>query len=468
MLSSMQRLVATLLAGIWVFASALATARTVCNPSSVETMLKTCAPELTLFVPTSGSPFVPSVVMTLAKSALFDPTAGPLIGIVDSRNTSVRGMYGFSKTALTGGVAKRLLVVSSVPPAGPQAVSLLLARKPDGIAEAYMPVVGPVSNGQNFCKLLGMSAGFPVVECAMRKYQKADMALANFNADEFFRLESYATQKPSTLTSTPLGILGFGMIVNQRFYEALQSSGIKNGSLPSACSPGTVNFECQPSLRRADVASLYAKLGSIKSAAGLIPGDSTLLVLFRGPEVSGGITAVDMYFNGNRCRKPPAKPMQYVDEVAMVDQSDTNVAFFVIDERFGGPFNEGYGLAVTSLNINPDLFAQWGWHWVKLEGVSPNYNADGSPAYMSRSAFARGGYGFAFTTFAITQASTAVGTTDKSRLLEALTETLMDSRATDLGGFAYLDGLPDADPAKPKQSLYRRAGISNCSPYIRK
>ena len=125
-----------------------------------------------------------------------------------------------------------------------------------------------------------------------------------------------------------------------------------------------------------------------------------------------------------------------------------------------------YAIGVVSLNSSLTAPAKF----VKIDGVSPNFNANGTPAYKLRTRVISGDYPFAM----VSTASYPTKPVKKSvndpimgypDVLQAVITGMQDSTLHDLQGMAYLDGAADA-PGMPKQSKVHRTNGNNCSPLV--
>jgi hypothetical protein len=109
---------------------------------------------------------------------------------------------------------------------------------------------------------------------------------ANYNAGDF----------------TPAGFSQvFGVAVNKRLYEALQTHQKTTGQVPASCAVGDATAACQPSISKADIATLInngTSASGAKSLGGglLIPGNTTKISYCMRPQTSGTQQAAQLYF----------------------------------------------------------------------------------------------------------------------------------------------------------------------------
>lgn len=472
-----------------------------CDTSSAVNMVNTCAPEANLYV--AGSSSLGGALATVIQTDLFDASAQPVIKVLDNGSgngsagaDAVSAWYGMSKATLTGGASKRLFVVYNNNNGSGAGVSQLLAKL-GTIPEADVVTIGPaMTSAKNFdadsCSVDGSSTTLtPVIACTSHAPTPADMAISDVNVTELHKLETPSSGKLAaliTLTTTPLALQGFGVAVDASLYAALQVQNIADGLLPGSCA-GDLTAACQPSIRRADYTSLVAKDSSMKSAAALLnnPSDDTVLTLARGNDLSGMLAASNIFFADNPCGNnlnSMGKTITGVvggmlDIVAPTDSTanlvvqanaTTNDVVAALNAT-----GDGYAIGVLGLGIVPG--GSDTWRFVKIDWVSPNFNADGSADAYQRSAFSSGNYPFAMTFFAVAPvkpAKTSTITTPGYTVVSTLINGLKDSTLHNLTGIGYLDHA-----ANTEQSLVAHGGPAtingianplsgnNCSPLIK-
>jgi hypothetical protein len=236
----------------------------------------------------------------------------------------------------------------------------------------------------------------------------------------------------SALESGKTGLQGFGVVVNPALYTALQNQNTAEGK--------PLGFGGQPSIRRADYASLISVEGNIKTAADLLndPADLTKIVVCRRADTSGTQAASNIFFLNNvsglagyggalNSEKDP------VGDVTYVLGSGTGDAIACLNAA--GP---EYRIGVVSLeNVPPGGT----WRFVAIDGVSPNATYDlGTAAVVAdpkqRQQMAKGDYTFAFET---SVANRKAASATVKALRAALVSQMADSTKSDLTGFAYQD-----------------------------
>lgn len=459
-------------------ASFATTTKLVCDPSAAAAdFVNKCVPDATLYV--AGSSALGGALAAVAVADLFDTSTRPIITVIDngSANGTLAGLkavsawYGMSKAALTGGTSKRLFVVYNKQNGSAAGVSQVLSPADKTIPENDVVTIGAVKGAAGSCTLGTANTLGPVVNCTTHGLTGADMAISDVAPAELFALEGVKPAALSTLTTTPLAIQGFGIAVNAAFYAALQGQNIAEKLLPSTCVAGDLTAACQPTIRRVDYASLISTQGTIKTTAGFIPGDTTPLTLARRDDLSGTQAASNMFFADNACGIVPAKSVGLGGALSIlsatnVTAAQTSAGLTVQANATGGGVTtalntgSGYVIGAISLTSAQPALSATSWKFVKIDGVSPTFNADGSAADHQRSVFASGNYPFAVASFAARPTATKDAT--KLALIGAVTTGLQNSSLHNLEGIAYLDGV-----VAGQQSLVHRTAGNNCSPLIK-
>ncbi|MGZ3239101.1 MAG: hypothetical protein ACXWJK_01770 [Burkholderiaceae bacterium] len=425
-----------------------------CSASAFSATLDptTQAPQRTFYV---GGSSAQKAAMTAVVPDLFDQSAITMITIASSSTQPATAWYGMSKAALTGGTSQRLLVVYNNNNGSAAGVAQILTT---GTPEAEADVI---TVGTTACSAVVSNAS----TCSSHAPTEVDMAISDVNATELVPgvLPSGAgTITPAQLTIVKTGLQGFGIIVNGKLYTALQNQNIAEGLLPGSCAASST-AACQPSIRRADYASLVNLEGSKKSAADLLnnPSDTTDLFLYRRDDSSGTQASSNIFFGNNVCGT-----LGFQGALTPAGQFDSNSGVFDISEQTtSGGVNNGvgnntttYALGVTGLGTLQSAITA---KYVKIDGVSPNFNLDGTVDPVQRNAFASGRYPFAFEMYAMYRNSAPAIT---KTLATTLINGLKDSTKHNLNGIAYLDGTADVLHGG-KASAVNRGG-NNCQPLI--
>lgn len=486
---------------------------TVCDATtSAATLVNTCTPEVIMYVAGSsalGNAIKAAVPVDLFDGVITQVTAGT--GLPNASATSA--WYGTAKSTLGTAAGKKLFVVYNNQNGSAAGISQLLSPTKDTtIPEQDVVTIGPMSKvagvvaatqatsvgGANTCTLGADTTVGTVtyhnVTCTTHARTQADVGLSDVRPDLLFALEGLKPKKLTTLTYTPIAMQGFGLAVNANLYNAMQAKQLLDGRIPSTCSAGDLTAACQPTISRADYASLVTVEGGIKSAAKLLndPADTTLLTLSRRDDLSGTQATSNMYFADNACgvsvdskgkiikgvlggaltvlgSPVPATIVNPVYSVAGVLNVNAQATGGGVKTDLNG--TTGYVIGAIGLGEAEPVRTATSWKYVKLDGVSPNFNADGTAAHANRTPFANGNYGLAVTSYA----ATAIKPLNKGSVVtafptvvSALMTGLKDSTLHDLPGIAYLDGA--ADPSLDgfnKQAHYIHTAGNSCSPLIK-
>jgi hypothetical protein len=478
---------------------------TVCDAAtSAATLVNTCTPEVTMYV--AGSSALAGAITQVAPADLFDGTITKVIDAGGTGNSShVSAWYGTAKSTLGTAAGKKLFVVYNNQNGSAAGISQLLSPiKDTTIPEQDVVTIGPMSKvagvvaatqaasvgGANTCTqgadttVAGVT--YHNVTCTSHARTQADVGVTDVAPVYLFALEGAKPKALSTLTTFPVAIQGFAVGVNANLYNALQTQQIADGRIPSSCTAGDLTAKCQPSIRRADYASLASQEGSIKSAAALLGNsDTTLLELQRRDNLSGTQSSSNVFFLGNPCLTSldsKGKTIKGVvgGELHPLDTTPDATKLTVTLNSTGGgvttPLADAtktdYVIGVLGLNTSEPTRTATSWKYVKIDGVSPNFNADGTAAHANRAPFANGNYEFAVTSYAATAIKPLNKTsvvTAYPAVVSALITGLKDSTLHDLAGIGYVDGA--ADPSVldgfNKQAHYIHTAGNSCSPLIK-
>lgn len=471
-----------------------------------EAMVANCAPVATVFI--GGASTQSSNLLTVLNATVFDTNLMAPIEIVDNVTPTKAGVKAYlGKTkAITGGypAGSLLYVVYNSNNGSAGGVSQLLAKTPKlteqtipakAIPEADVPFIGPASSATTpggtmknaYCgqAATGIASTSTKVYCNSHTTQTADMALSDVRAQELYAMYAAATGKISTLTQVPLFLQSFGVAVSQPLYIALQK---KNGMSESCwTAAGIDTAACQPSISRADYASLVSKNGKIATIADLT-GDSTLtgtLKLARRDDLSGTQAVSNMFFVNGQCggnaEVSVAKSIDSLvakaggllgglairtdvtDDVADKLDVQANATSTLVKTALGSSTDYAIGVLGTGDGATQSTYGRF----VKIDGVSPNFDGTNyKTATATRAQIANGVYPFAY----VMQGMYVTATMDKNPTKKATVLAILNgfksSALTDLKGIAYLDS--DASDAQAaKQSKYSRAGGDNCSPIVK-
>lgn len=491
--------------------SAFAATATTCDPTtSAATLVNTCTPDITMYV--AGSSALAGAITLVAPADLFD---GAITKITDAGSpngttgaNAVSAWYGTAKSTLGTAAGKKLFVVYNKQNGSAAGISQLLSTiKDTTIPEQDVVTIGPMSKvagvvaatqaastgGPNSCTLGSDTTVSGItyhnVTCTTHARTQADVGVTDVAPVYLFALEGAKPKALSTLTNYPLAMQGFGVAVNANLYNAMQAVEKVDGRIPSSCVVGDLTAACQPSIRRADYASLISTEGTIKSAAALLGNsDSTLLELQRRDDYSGTQSSSDLFFAENSCLNnvTPGKTTLIKGVVGgelhiLTTTPDVTKLTVTLNGTNSGvtvPLADttrtDYVIGVLGLNTGEPARTATSWKFVKIDGVSPDFDAGATGTtytHAYRAPVANGNYGFVMTSFAATQIKPFVKTsvvTTYPTVVSALITGLKDSTLHDLNGIAYLDGA--ADPSSLdgyyKQAHYIHTNGNSCSPLV--
>jgi hypothetical protein len=411
---------------------------------------QTQAPELTFYI--AGASAQKAALTVVAKDLFAVPA--DVITIKQAAGQKTLGWYGMSKSTLTAGT-KRLFVAYNSTNGSNAGVAQLLSNA-SAEAEANIVTVGNAG-----CSAAAVVSGVLTSNCTNTAVTEANMALS-----DVYPGEAVAGVLPAgagnitiaQLTFKKTALEGFGVVVNPALYAALQTAqGLCAGTAAA----------CQPSIRRADYASLVTVEGTIKDSGALLGNsDTTALTLVRRTDSSGTQAASNIFFANNVCGN-----LGFLGALGTVGVFDSNSGVFDISEQTGtggvtaaltGTATAGYALGVVSLENIPTT-ALTSYQFVKIDGISPNYSAAGVADPLMRNAMASGSYPFAVEMTGMYRKGT-LSTAVTKLLGEAVITGLKNSALHNLAGLAYLD-LPANYVAGGKQSRVNRGG-NNCQPLI--
>lgn len=275
---------------------------------------------------------------------------------------------------------------------------------------------------------------------------------------------------PASFPSTTVLMQGFGVVVNNNLYNALMARDVAAGRLPSTCVAGTYTAACQPNIYSPEYLGLM--LGNITTADQLLgtTGDTKKIKLQRRVAGSGTQASTQIYFS-----------MQAGYNAKLVDKATTkSTDNSVTDDILGGDdavvetrgdltvtshsgttgllnalvaATDDYALGVVSLENGPSKFGSpQTVRLVKLDGISPDANADASGFDSKQRTGMQKGYRFAFELQALKSAKITGAYLDIYNLIEA---GLKDP-AANLTGMAYI-GSTDA----AKNTVWTHGGNNN-------
>lgn len=459
------------------------------DSATAATWANSCAPTQTLFI--GGASTLKNNARAILNAKIFDTSK--MVPITVKDKGSVSGLAGNVIAAYGMNTAgERIFVVYNYNNGSAAGVSQLFAA-PALVAEADVVFVGPTKKvdhllpGTAFVGTCVASAAAGAgtlaspysVDCTTHTPQQADIAIADVRAQELYAVYAVAaTGKAADLTQTALFSQSFGVAVSPLLYSALQAkAGLVVGDLTAAN---------QPSISRAEYASLVSKTGSIKSLAALT-GDATLtntLTLARRDDLSGSQAASNIFFVDGQCAgNGNAAVAKSLDEtvskagglmggLAIVSKADAATyplltilgAAVSNDVKIAVSSDTGYAIGVLNvggggtLAASPAVGAGVG-RFIKIDGVSPNYSAAGVGGSLNQ--LRDGSYPFAVTSYAMVNTKLNAKVPAKAVLTAALTAGFKDSTVAGVpSGVAYFDG------STTKGATAARAFGNNCSPIV--
>ena len=360
------------------------------------------------------------------------------------------GFFGVGKDALTGGTNKKLLVLFSSANGSAAGINQVIAA--DGSApEANVVNVGAsancVANGSTSAGTTG--SVLSQFKCSGYTARVADVALSDVNIDEF--PAGVVVGDPSSLTETRQTALeGFGVVVNNNLYYALQVQNVADGLLSASCTTGfsatTYNntAACQPTISKSQYANVITS--GYSDAHGLVPSAvpaATPLNLYRRVPTSGTQAASSIYFLSNPCQsllgraQTPTAQGNY-GNFHVIEGSQTDDVLTAMKVTTAGTYNIGVvSLEKADSDLGSDASTYKG-RFVRIDGQSPIYPDGATLDGKRRIAIQKGNYDFAV------EMAAYVGGTTKTDLVTELLNDIVDPSLTNIAGVAYLQGTFDA------------------------
>lgn len=422
----------------------------------------------------AGASAQKNALLAAVPSTVFDTTSHGVL-FINGANGAV-GWLGDAKAAFGGGVM--LVIYNSTNGSAAGLNQVISAGTPE--AEATVMASANMTGCGAKSAVASPNTATEQITCTgPNATREADMALSDVYSNEFAPLLlSAGSALKSAASSASTGIEGFGVIVNAPLYNALITKNIADGLLPASCSTataaslvvGTGNGACQPSVRAADYASFVTSGGQFNSsdAFGVAASNITLC---RRDDLSGTQAASNLYFLNNVCGLDG-----HLGALAVVTNLDSNAPTYnVIDadnvstgkaevcvwsgSATGTTAMADYGIGVVSLGEKDavDATLTKPFYFVKLDGVSPNYKANGTYDSLHRSNLLTGAYKFATEMGAYVKSSTSL-TAGAGKVAAAIANDIAKANLSNLTGIAYLAGTADAT----KTARYTKGG-NNCS-----
>ena len=238
----------------------------------------------------------------------------------------------------------------------------------------------------------------------------------------------------------------FGVVVTEALYTAMQAYQKTTGELPASCVAGDFTTgSCQPNISKAQYVSIVSQSGGYHTDWSPIVGAAgagKAVNLCRRVSTSGTQASSDLFFLNSPCGATAIN----AGALAVATAADGDGVNFIVSEGSG---TGNVKTCLTTANaagnfaigvVSMENVAAAGWKFVKLNGVSPNFKADGTADAKQRQNAVDGKYEFTFE-------PTTVWRND----LDAAHKTFMnqviaylsDPTLTNLTGFYQLPGTFD-------------------------
>jgi len=474
-----------------------------CSTTTLAGLVNTCAPEVTFYV--AGASAQAGALATLmevsgATNPVFDTstTRGKLTLVTTSisgTSGATVAWVGIGKSTNANLAGKRVMVIYNKANGSAAGVLQLLTKK--GSAAKEEITIKTISSKELLkgipggCSIttLSTSGSLGVGTCSTEiafgsgwsGEKLVHMALSDVRPSELSPgiINKWDTAKFPAVTT---GMQGFGVIVNPLLYTALITKEIAAGRLPSSCSSGelvdtagvplataTISAACQPNLTKADYSALIT--GSVTTADAFLntTGETKKIALARRVSLSGTQAASNIFFAGQAgyVAKTPT-----TDGFATLLAAGTTGDVIVTEGAGTGDVitavsgnSTNYAIGVVSLEnyFDPVKVTSKikGALYVKLDGMSPNFKADGTLDAKARVGM-KSGYPFAFAMQALKSADlTAVAKPAHFDIYTAIV-TGLQAPANNLAGIAYIGAATDTAAGDVNTSYLR--GASNYLP----
>jgi hypothetical protein len=457
------------------------------TPANLDDLINKCAPEVTFYVAGASAQSGALNALLDAGGGVFDTaalrakitdTATSVSGIpagASSSNTVAWIGYGAAGTAAAG---KRVIVIYNKANGSAAGVNQLLTGKGGSLEEVTLVTAAAKSLAKGTagtCAVLTPSTAgsLGTASCATEAAFKsawgvdaqknAHLALSDVRPSELVPgiVKKWdATKFPATTTA----MQGFGVIVNAPLYSALITKNIAEGVLPASCASETIGNAvdtitggCQPSIRHADYSSIVT--GKIKTADALLgtTGNTTKIALYRRVNSSGTQAASNIFFAGQAGYnvKTPTTDGYVTPIETSVDNLNVTLGSTTGDVIGGVSGNTAdYALGVVSLenvySLTKASSKLKGAAFVKIDGISPNFKADGTLDAKHRVGL-QNGYAFAFEMQAVKPSALAGAYNEiATKIIDGLKDP-----AANLAGLAYIGSTDTA-----KNTDYTRGGVN--------
>jgi hypothetical protein len=437
------------------------------------------------------------VVAITVNGALLPAAFQNAAGTVSNTHTAWLGVAGTNAGTASG---QSLLVIYNNTNGSAAGINQLLSTGTPTEVEANVLKMPDAT-----CVLTSAASPWTAT-CTNTAAQSVDLALSDVQPTEFQPGvlgvaepgQPAGTYQPvSNLTVAVTALEGFGVIVNQKLYSALQADNVNAGLLPSTCAPlpvapstisvstGTIvtGAACQPSIRSTDYGAIATQGGAWggAEASALVPSQASALVsLCRRDVWSGTQAASNIFFLNAVCGlKGYFGALTPAGGTNGSNQANTTTASLIVSDNSRTDNAEacvktatGYGMGVVGLGEVDEADATInyngtkGYYYVKIDGASPNF-FQGAPDAKRRIAVKDGNYKFATDMTAMYVTGTAA---PKSTMIASLIADLTNSAKGNNTGLANIDnpfgwgwGNTAAAPNN-QEAKYDRKG-NNCGAF---
>jgi hypothetical protein len=434
------------------------------------------------------------------------------IGDFGAKNTEIWVGTGSSKMGAASG--KRIAVVYNTSNGSFAGVKQMVELKGTGALEensqgllsaAQQKIAGTLTcartSSADWSVVAGSAPVVPTFACAANAFNYLKVAPAGGAKGVQLALSDVAPNQASlgvltagkwTAAKFPLTVTGmqaFGVMVNDKALQALIKREVAAGRMAASCleigatngTTSTLTAACQPNMTKADMAALVTG----KATAALISGDAadvTPIAYFRRVPMSGTQASSNIAFAGQAATEGfkaadvisgKVKPTGFLklSDVGTTADSGGHYMLTTADGKFISHAKNGGGDVINGVSGDTTNYAFgvgtlekiWsatkassgikGASYVKLDGVSPNFDAAGANDAKHRVGMLNG-YPFQFEMVAIKNA-----TNSKLPAVAAVVDgivTGMQDPAFNLTGIAYINSTDATKNAK-----FTRGGLGN-------
>lgn len=243
----------------------------------------------------------------------------------------------------------------------------------------------------------------------------------------------------------------FGVAVSPALYAALQDA---QGLIAGGCAAGDYSVDCQPSISKAQYASIVANTnaGYIADWSVLGLADAQPVNLCRRVATSGTQAASNAFFLGKGCSVAAFEPTA---------ASDSNPGVFNIVENSGSSnvatcLSNASNFAIGVISAE-NAAASTTWKFVKLDGVALWDGVKARQNAIDQK------YAFAFEFVTATRNSASAA---EQGLIAALGTAIADPAVTDLTGIMIAPGAAGINADAPTKIAKGTTGGNSCAPSL--